>query len=1094
MGIFKTITDVSNNKSNFKLWEEQQRLEQAQRQVLYNENDYSEAELEKARALGETIIDAIDVMDNHSESVAENVETATEPFVFLAPFLGTLTGGIIGFKAFINPAAKNIDKCKDDVLNSEAAKNLYSRFSKDDKNIKQIRDLINKKRVSKIENRELRIEAEKLIAKYNKKVAPYKAGIWTGVAIPFAGLLLSFIGSIVAATKMQVNSSKVARFQARKELEDPKCFVNYTPEQIEQAKMDMLADKTKTTRKSRRKEKSKLKQGFWGSLIGLIRDNKAYRNYKKTDDENAKLVTRELSSSEIIDAEKDKEIIQRTVRIINNEAEKNSMNMEVAADVLIGGTPFLGALVGGATSWILNKTKIIDKTIDKSIKSNSSKDTIDALEKYVESTKNKKLKGLTGLYKRITNFSIYADSSIKDLERNVAKPKPSEYFKRVIRIAMSHSKVRNWIFAISGAVVTGFAGLIIGLKLQKSAARAGRYNAKRDLEEDPRNFIGYTKAEYNQVGDVTPVKKESKFKEVVFFIPRVLKQYVAYNKYKKHEYKETQKLNKYLHKQEVSEQQMKEAKNLQRKVFNTFEKVDDNSQVYSESMEAAIDIAKPFVIFGGFLTASIPLVLSAVALVKSKNNPTKVIEKITGWMKKHSKVMNSKLTKKYLNGVARNVANKTAEETVSKRPIAFILKDVNLKDGNVLDNLRILMKNLKLSPDELRKQPDEVIDKSVNDLFNNLKKIEVINKKAYNQLGIKNMIESIEKLPAKEKINALDLIMNPKSINNLSQDSFDSIIKLCTNNMKLPKETIIILLNKVKNSLSQMSKNSKLKECLGDELLEILNKLDEKSIDLILNKTFDKKTLTTFINSFNKLLNKIDKLPKNLKESPEIKGLLKLKINIPEELGSLLEDYKTDPKKLKEIINFLKNNENKLSGKNVEISLNELLDLPKVTMRSLKTSLIESPSNYIKQLKEQALKTTPEKFDEIISKIPYLKNMPGMNKESLVRILSNLEAVIDNVPKKELKNIMDSILTEFNKNPDEFVAMMRNGKIKGLLLTPELQNTLTILGIAYPTLTIIITYAIESWLANMKLKAGRLGVMKSLEDLDDNRYYANIEA
>ena len=37
------------------------------------------------------------------------------------------------------------------------------------------------------------------------------------------------------------------------------------------------------------------------------------------------------------------------------------------------------------------------------------------------------------------------------------------------------------------------------------------------------------------------------------------------------------------------------------------------------------------------------------------------------------------------------------------------------------------------------------------------------------------------------------------------------------------------------------------------------------------------------------------------------------------------------------------------------------------------------------------------------------------------------------------------------------------------------------------------TYALESWLADMQLKAGRLGVMKAMESLEDPRYYANIE-
>ena len=34
---------------------------------------------------------------------------------------------------------------------------------------------------------------------------------------------------------------------------------------------------------------------------------------------------------------------------------------------------------------------------------------------------------------------------------------------------------------------------------------------------------------------------------------------------------------------------------------------------------------------------------------------------------------------------------------------------------------------------------------------------------------------------------------------------------------------------------------------------------------------------------------------------------------------------------------------------------------------------------------------------------------------------------------------------------------------------------------------------IETWLADMQLKAGRLGVMKAMEALDDPAYYADIE-
>ena len=122
-----------------------------------------------------------------------------------------------------------------------------------------------------------------------------------------------------------------------------------------------------------------------------------------------------------------------------------------------------------------------------------------------------------------------------------------------------------------------------------------------------------------------------------------------------------------------------------------------------------------------------------------------------------------------------------------------------------------------------------------------------------------------------------------------------------------------------------------------------------------------------------------------------------------------------------------------------------------------------------------------------------MKNINKLDKDSLVKILSNVEGVIDNIPKEELKNIMNSIIKEFNKNPDEFVKLVRDGKIASIFMTPGLKKTLSAIGISIPVVTIIFTYIVESWLAGMQIKAGRLGVMKSLEDLNDPRYYANLE-
>ena len=100
------------------------------------------------------------------------------------------------------------------------------------------------------------------------------------------------------------------------------------------------------------------------------------------------------------------------------------------------------------------------------------------------------------------------------------------------------------------------------------------------------------------------------------------------------------------------------------------------------------------------------------------------------------------------------------------------------------------------------------------------------------------------------------------------------------------------------------------------------------------------------------------------------------------------------------------------------------------------------------------------------------------------------------IDQEKMGNNMVALMEVSLKHPDyydEFVKLVKEGNIGSVLLTPELKKALKIAGISWVTFNIVITYALESWLAELQLKAGRLGVMKSLEDLSDPRYYANIE-
>ena len=644
MDFLNSLSQVAKNQKNFKRWENEQHDEEAKREELARRRRHTQAELKQAEELGKTIIDVVDIMDNHSENVAENVETAVDPLSSITTMLAFFGGNWFVGKKSTQKLMDKIDEIRRKAIEEEEgqalSKKLQQYYENKGKPYYIYDEILNKNEIKKVKDPELKKE----LLSYRSKVTKQTSKLWKQIFRNHGLVALASIGVFIAATifeaKLQTDSSKIARYQARRELDDPKAFVNYTPEQIAAAKKEL----EEHPELLKDKKKSKLKSGMIKSIYNILKDNRAYRKDKQAREDNSQIVTRELTPEELKQAERDKEVIQRVVRIINNEAEKNSEKMEVAANVIMGATPVLGATVGAATGWILNKLGVFDKFIENTVKKYGS-----------DETKNlfKELKGSkkTGLayFKQWGEFAGSLMESknkkefIKDTAGNVQKAVKSkktdfsEIVKKLFAAGFSHKTGKKWILGAAGGIVTGFAGMLIGLKLQKSAARAGRYTAKRELEQNPENFIGYTPEDYEEVKDVKNTKnKENKIKEYALFIPRVLKQYWDYNKYRKTEYKERQALRDVLKKQNVTEEQMRDAKNLQRKIFNTFEKVDDNSQVYSESMEAATEIAQPFVWYGGIALAASPAIITGVQVARGKITPAKLTEKIANFFSKRS--------------------------------------------------------------------------------------------------------------------------------------------------------------------------------------------------------------------------------------------------------------------------------------------------------------------------------------------------------------------------------------------------------------------------------------------------------------------------
>lgn len=931
MGILHSLSQINKNSANFKRWEKEQDSDEAKREILAQKKPPTVQELKNAKDFGKTIVDVVDIMDQHSEDIAENVETATALPMLAIPIISGVVAAVAGWKFILSPANKKYDKKVEEFTKTHGKKiyDLQDKIYKETNVNKNISDhsFLSAEGIEKLKLPPvLKQEAETILHDWKRFYSgSRKNALIATIAAPIAALVTTFVAGNIYATKMQIDGSRVARFQARKILEDPKYFVKYTPEQIEQAKKTLAAE----SNEKKKLKTDKLKGGMFRGLASIIRDRKAYKEWKAGDQDDSKKVNRPLTPEETISAKKDQEVIQRVVRKINNNAEKYSENMEVASAVLIGGTPILGGLVGGAVSKVLNLLKI-DQKIAKNMVYKIADEAADnakgakykaAYEDFVKLDKN--ASGKTRAFLKFLN----ATPDIKGFSGMSKLEKVAKGFKQITPVILSNKWGKAFLFGGAGFFVTGAVGALIGLKLQKASARAGRYVAKKELKQNPQNFIGYTKEELASVKEDTNKKpKQGKFKEYIMFLPTVIKQYFEYNRYAKHEAKQERILHDELTKLDVSDEQLKDAKNLQRKVFNTFEKVDDKSQEYSENVEAATEIAQPFVFAGGAMLAVSPLIVFGYKLYKGKITFQTLANKVISVLSGSTNLMKKKFFKNYLNEVADNVSSKAKGTWALDQPLTKVIGGLDLQ--KIITN------------------PEALTVGEFCDVV--LKNSEKMTKD-----DIQKFVQKIESLPFVNDFMSAKL----------------EILK------KVEKDQLVDVLNHLKNTY-------------GHEKF------------------------------------------------------------IPEEL--------------------------------------------------LKFSLNEKIADYAQKLKlmsPEAVTQDVTKFAEKFDDFSIIRNLDltGVDKKYLEATLPKIKTIINNIQKEEFKNIMVVLLDEFKENPDKVVEMLRSGRIASVFITPGLRNALIVAGVTWTAFSMTLAYVLESWLADMQLKAGRLGVMKALEDLKDPAYYANIE-
>ncbi len=125
---------------------------------------------------------------------------------------------------------------------------------------------------------------------------------------------------------------------------------------------------------------------------------------------------------------------------------------------------------------------------------------------------------------------------------------------------------------------------IASAQIQKQASRVGRFKIKQDLLNNPSKLVYVADENIADLKDVNVIqdRKEGLFK----FLAHAWENNKEYNNYKKTTAKQEEKFYKAIETLELTPEQMKDAQTLQRNTFKTFNKVDEKSQKYSESIEA----------------------------------------------------------------------------------------------------------------------------------------------------------------------------------------------------------------------------------------------------------------------------------------------------------------------------------------------------------------------------------------------------------------------------------------------------------------------------------------------------------------------------
>lgn len=313
--------DYRKNKPSYKSWKNAQDEKEAKRLAYIEKYGISEEQKQNDIKRAKAVLNAVDIMDEYSQSRAEETEMLTQPVISTIASISSSIGFGLGCLLMLN------------------------------KKTGKILDTISKQ----------------------KNIEKNTLGMGLATAIGVILSMPAMFGAYVWGTKKEIEASRIGRHEAmNKDLASIKQFAVLNDEQ--ETKRDEISKTIKIEEKDAKKAIAHVGglRSLLNSIKNLVAKNKEYEKSKeefnkKLQNDKAKFDTVEVSEKDLLEAKKDQQLIANVVEKIDIASQDYAENIELATSTISTLAIGSGGLLGFITNKIVKNINFKNPIIKKAL-------------------------------------------------------------------------------------------------------------------------------------------------------------------------------------------------------------------------------------------------------------------------------------------------------------------------------------------------------------------------------------------------------------------------------------------------------------------------------------------------------------------------------------------------------------------------------------------------------------------------------------------------------------------------------------------------------------------------------------------------------